>query len=308
MFYGVNGHYDYLQSVDEQIAMLQMLGMAYYRCTYEGNPESLDYLERLAQALQATDIDLICCVNLNMTGDDGQLHASEAQAHNVGWQMGYECAQALVPYGVRIFECGNELDSKNNIRQPVQDVQGGVPEDFDNAQFPALRGLLNGCAAGVRTVGGVSTLIASNAFTACSIACADMLWRGQQPDGSTGHTPVRWDLTNWHNYRCYGSPMSMSMDYEKPSINLLDHLKSSFGKPIIFTEWNANEGDDDATRSDWAKQFLGEMLTGRDMFGVQAACCYQLIAGSPWGLCNGDGSLIQTFGQTVHDFIQANPA
>jgi hypothetical protein len=311
MFYGANGHWDYLQSPEEQIARLQMMGMepGYYRVAWDGW-NTLDYLVRMASALRASeaDIEMICCLNVAMTDDNGKIFASEAEAYHAGHWVGSECAQALLPLGVKIFQCGNELDGKNGIRIPVQDVQGGVPEDFDNNLFPALRGVLRGCTDAVRRAGGPSVTIGSNAFTACSFACSDMLWDGTQPDGSSGHAPLRWDVTTWNNYMCYGSMLDMSMDYQKPNVNLLDHLKAKYGRPIFVTEWNGNEGDTDAQRTEHAKKFMADMYAWRHMFDVRALIVYQLICGDPWGVTNWDGTLQTDFGATVRDFIAANPA
>jgi hypothetical protein len=308
-FYGANGHFDYPQSPEEQIGFLRNMGMepGFYRVAYEGSEQSLDYLERMAQALQATDIQMICCIDLSMTDDTGELFVTEGAAYGAGYAMGEAAARALVPLGVTIFECGNELDAKNGIRVPVQSVQGGVTEDFDNDIFPVLRGVLNGCMTAVRDVAGFTVLIGSNAFTACSFACADMLWDGTQPDGTSGHIPLRWDVTCWHNYACYGSLLEMSMDYEKPNANVLDHLRCKYGVPIFITEWNADEDDSDDDRTAHASAFLADMHAWRDTFDVRAVIVYQLVCGDPWGVVQGDGTVVENFGTTVRDFIAANP-
>ena len=310
MFYGANGHHDYTQDIATQIAGLRTMGMepGYYRVAWDG-PHCLDYLVNLASALRESDIEMICCVNLTMTDQQGNVFATEAQAFHEGWKVGARVAAALIPLGVTLFETGNELDAKNGIRVPVQDVQGGVREDFLNDIFPALRGVINGCGQAIRTMGGRDTQILSNAFTACSFACADMLWDGEQPDGSGGHQRIRWDGTNWHNYACYGSMLNMSMDYQKPNVNLLDHLKAKYGVPIYITEWNGNEGDTDDQRTAWANQFMSEIYgAGRSLFDVRAMCVYQLICGDPWGVLNFDQTVQQNFGQTVQEFIALNPA
>jgi hypothetical protein len=310
MFYGANGHWDYKQTPDEQIAALRMMGMepGYYRMATDGG-HTLGAVVNVAKALRSTSIQMICCCDIKMVDGNGQLYANESEAYYAGYKTGIKVATALVPHGVNIFETGNELDAANGIRIPVQDVQGGVPEDFENANFPSLRGVINGCYDAVRAVGGSTVRIASNGFTACSFACSDMLADGTQPDGSSGHRPVLWDITNWHNYRCYGSMLDMSMDYMKPTCNLLDHLKAKYKRPIFVGEWNANESDDDATRASWATQFLGELYgAGRDMFGVEAAIVYHLICGDPWGVVNYDQTIQSTFGETVRDFIAAHPA
>lgn len=316
MFYGANGHFDYSAPISQQIANLQTMKMTSYRVAFEpGNATCLTYLQNLATALKGTGITMICLVDTSMCDGNGNLFLTEAAAYQAGYQMGYACASALVPLGVNIFECGNELDAKSNIRTYAGE-QGGVAVDFQNVNFPSLRGVLTGCYDGIRAVGGPSVRIASNAFTACSIACADMLWDGKQPDGTCGHTPVRWDITNWHNYEDYGNPFdgTMSMDYMKPDINLCDHLQAKYidkngnSLPIMFTEWNSRASDTDAQRSAWASTFMGWAYGLRKQLNLLAICGYQLYNGSPFGMMNqADGSIVQTFGTTVQSFISSNP-
>lgn len=310
MFYGVNGHYDYSESIAQQIADLKTMGFTSYRVAYEGNSTSLSYLQNLATALKGTGITPIVCIDSSMCDGNGNLYPTEAAAYAAGYAYAQPVAAALVPLGVTIFECGNELDTKNNILT-IPGVLGGLAADFNCANFPSLRGVLTGVYQAVRDVGGPSVQIASNAFTAGDIACADMLWDGKQPDGTSGHTPVRWDITNWHNYQIYGDPISgaMALDYQKPTFNLCDHLTAKYGKPIIFTEWNGSAGDTDAQRAAWATQFMTEAqyYAKIGLFPIQAICCYQLYNGSPYGVMNGPGQVEATFGTTVQSFIAANP-
>lgn len=299
MFYGANGHYDYSQTLAQQIAGLQTMRMTAYRVTYEGNQTSLTYLQNLANALKGTGIQMICCIDLSMTDSTGTIYPTEAAAYNAGYQVGLTVGNALIPLGVTIFETGNELDAKNGIRIPVQAVQGGIIQDFNNALFPAFKGVLRGCMAALREVGGSTIQIASNAFTACSTAMADYLW----------NQGIQWDITNWHNYEDYGLLSNMSMDYQKPNMNVWDHLMSKYGKPILITEWNAKQSDTDAQRAQWATTFLNDTLTWNTLFpgSVMGVCVYQLFNGTPWGVLNPDGTIQQSFGQTVHDFIINHP-
>ena len=307
MFYGANGHFDYSQTIAQQIAGLQLMGMTSYRVTYENSTASLNYLVSLAQALAGTNITPIVCIDLDMA-PGGTLYASEGAAYAGGFAAGQTVAQALAPYGVNFYETGNELDAKNGIRIPVQAVQGGIPQDFANSLFPILRGVINGCMAAIRTY-QPAALIVSNAFTACSTACADMLWDGRQPDGSYGWPQLRWDVTNWHNYEDYGLMSQMSMDFQKPTTNVWDHLMCKYGRPIICTEWNGKQSDTDAQRATWATTFLNDATKWAKLFpgSILAVCVYQLFNGTPWGVLNADGTVESTFGTTVKNYIAANP-
>lgn len=298
MFYGANGHYDYPQSIATQITGLQTMGMTNYRVTYEGNQTSLTYLQNLATALKGTGITMICCIDLSMCDSNNVLYVNEAAAFNAGYLEGATVAQALIPLGVTIFETGNELDAKNGIRIPVQAVQGGIIQDFDSSKFAAFKGVIKGCMAALRQYGGSSIQIASNAFTACSIAMSDYLW----------NAGIQWDITNWHNYEDYGLLSNMSMDYQKPNVNVWDHLMK-YGKPILISEWNAKASDTDAQRAVWATTFLDDARNWNSLFpgSVLGVSVYQLYNGTPWGVLNGDNTVQQTFGQTVKNYIAAHP-
>jgi len=105
-------------------------------------------------------------------------------------------ATALAPYGVTLYECGNEL-----TRDPAiifdSATAGTYTKDFNNANWPIMRGVIRGMIDGIKSV-QPGAKVGVN-FCVADVAASDMLWVGQQPDGTGGHPTMRWDITTWHN-------------------------------------------------------------------------------------------------------------
>lgn len=302
MFYGANAHYDDSQSIAQHIADLKTMGMKTVRMSYVFGT-SLATLTSYAQAIQAdnTGIQMICCIALPQPSGS---YANEAAAYAACYATGLLVASTLGPYGVTIYEAGNELDQSPGMI--VSDQLGGFPSDFSNTLIPILRGEMRGCIDGVHAAGNY--LAASNAFTQCGIGCADMLWNGTQPDGTSGHPVVRWDITNWHNYEDYGSLVGVPRGSGQGYCNILEHCNRTYGGvPIIITEWNGKSSDTDAQRAWWASRFLPELWNLRYKYNIACICVYEMY-GSPWNILTGTlGQVESTFGTTVQTFITNNP-
>lgn len=303
MFWGVNAHFDDSQSIAQHIADLKTMGMKTIRMAYEYGT-SLPTLVSYAQAIQAdnTGIQMTCCIAL--PSPQGT-YTSEAAAYADCYSTGYLVASTLGPYGVTIYEAGNELDQSPGMI--VNDPLGGYPSDYSNTLIPILRGEMRGCIDGIHAAGNY--MAASNAFTQCGIGCADMMWNGTNPDGSIAASgPIRWDITNWHNYEDYGSLMGVPRSFNAGYCNILEHCNRTYGGvPIMITEWNAKESDTDAQRAWWAARFMAELYNNRYKYNIAAICVYELY-GTPWNVMTGTQGVVQsTFGTTVQSFIAANP-
>jgi len=305
-FYGANAHFDDSQSIAQHIADLKTMGMKTLRLAYEG-PTSLPTLISYAQAVQADNTGIQICMCIALPQLSG--YSTEAAAYADSYQnWGYAVALALAPYGVTIYEAGNELDTSSGINPSSS--QGGYPSNFSGPLVAILRGEMRGCIDGVHAAGkvlGKNLLCASNAFTVCSLGLAEMLWNGTMPDGSSGYPPVRWDLTNWHNYEDYGPLNNIELGFEAPYINLFASLNRRFGVPIIVTEWNAKSSDTDAARAEWANRFLTDAWRMRYRYNIAFVCVYELY-GSPWNVMSGTLGVVEsTFGTTVQTFITNHP-
>lgn len=306
IFWGANAHFDDGQSIAMHIAGLKTMGMKLMRITDEGGA-SVATIANYAQAFQAdgTGLQLLVCLDMDITTDGTTLFASEAAAYAAAFARAVATATALAPYGVTMYECGNEMDTKRGINSG--DPQGGLPTDFDNTKVSIFRGIQRGAIDGIHSV-NPAFIACSNAYTVCSIALADMMWYGTNPDGSTGHNLVRWDVTSWHNYEDYGPLMGVEMGNSRPWVNIYAYANRRWGgKPIMITEWNGKASDTDAQRAVWGSRFMYEAYSNRYRYNIAAVMVYELY-GSPWAVLDGVANTpISTFGTTVQSFITSNP-
>lgn len=323
-FYGVNGHFDYPQTPATIIANMKTLGTTAYRLAYEGTAASLNAIKAVAQAFQAEGtLQLLVCVDVGTIDPVTALtYTTEVATYNAAFAAGQLVSSTLAPYGVTVYECGNELDSNKgnyvNAANPGWNIRlypadpGFKKAAFSNALWPILRGACRGAIDGVRA-GQPNAICASNAFTVCSTAASDMLWNGTQPDGTTGYPTCRWDVTAWHNYRCNGNLLVMNVYQSIYFYNVIDYISKAYGKQIMLTEFNANGSDDgatgdtDAVRASWVTQVMGELYSLRNKYAIASIMIYEMFGGN-WALMNtADNSLVGTFGPAVKAKIAANP-
>lgn len=301
MFWGANGHFDDSQTIAQHIAGLKTMGMKLMRITWEG-PTSLATLVAYAQAFQAdnTGLQLYVCLDFGITG-----YANEMAAYVATFQACFTVVAALAPYGVTLFECGNEMDTKDGIN--IGDPQGGRPSDFSPALTNIFRGTQRGAVDAVHAVNPAFTA-ASNAFTVCSIGLSDCMVLGINTDGSPATTgPIKYDAIAWHNYEDYGSLVGVQTGNSRPWVNILQYVNRRYGGiPIFISEWNAKQSDTDVQRANWANRIMYDMYTLRYKYNIASVMVYALY-GSPWNVLDGSNAPLATFGQTVQTFITANP-
>lgn len=309
LLYGVNGHFDYALTAARIVQSCQTLGVTVYRCTYEGNSASLAVLMALAKAFQGTGISLYVCIDMALQDPNNVVWIDEPTAYQAGYGIGYLVASALVPLGVTLFECGNELDTKNGINPAA--TTGQFITDFTGTMngrslFTTLRGCMRGCIDGVHSVSNTA-LAGSNAFTQCGYGCMDGLWYGLAPDGTTGHVPVTWDFTAFHNYRVYGSLLGMAGNFSTNSwVNVLEKMWRNYGKPIFISEFNGNSNDTDVQRAQWVLQEMTRYVAHRKNYGLQGMFIYSAFD-IPYNVLATSTTLESTLGTTFAAFIQANP-
>lgn len=305
IFYGGNSHWDDGHTPAQVIAGMKTMGMKVLRITDEGGT-SMTPITAIAQAFQAdnTGLQVMLCIDMSISPDGTNLYASEQAAYNAAFAAARADCLLLKPYGVTMYECGNEMDTKFGIN--IGDPQGGGPWMFDPTKTNIFRGIQRGAIDGVHSVPGCTAL--SNAYTVCSIGLADMMWNGTNPDGSLAASgPIRWDVTSWHNYEDYGAMTGVEMFNAGPWVNLFQELNRRYGGlPIFVTEWNAKASDTDAQRAVWANRFMYEGYANRYKYNIAGLVVYELW-GSPWNVLNTDGTVQSTFGTTVQSFISSNP-
>jgi hypothetical protein len=305
IFYGINGHYDYPWSPAQTVSMLKALNCTLYRLACTSDPVSLNPVVNMAKGFVDTGITLFTCIDHGIVDASGVVFANETIAYNEGFANGAAIAAALMPYGVTMYECGNELTRVSEI---VIDSScaGNKVTDFNNAYWPVMRGMMRGLMEGVKSV-QPSARCGIN-FTVADIGASDALWNGTQPDGTTGHQPLRWDITTWHNYEVYGDIFNIGTDGDGPRFDLPAYCKAAYGVPFMITEWNANPEDGQQFRADYITQHLGEFYAKRKTDDIESVMYYELASGdTTWGVVLADGSVIDPEYSALKNFPVTHP-
>jgi hypothetical protein len=295
-FWGCNAHYDDTTvgggsvTPAQVVSCLQAMHSTVLRMTHEG-PQSLPALIAMAKQLQGTGIQMYCCLDLGL--NVGQ---TEAQSFTQGWSTALQVVSALKPYGVVMYECGNEMDTKNGIN--VAGDNGFFKTSFSNALWSTQRGLIAGAVAGVQSMG---CLAASNATTIAGVGFLDMLWNGTAPDGTSGYEKVQWDITAFHNYQPYG-PLTGVQQYSGGAwVNIYDYLWRAYNKPIMISEYNGSAAFTEAQNATWCTRVQNEMYSLRYKYNIMGAIIYELFGGDPWGMVSNasTATLSNPLGTTV---------
>lgn len=308
MFYGVNGHYDYnMYSASEIVTILQALGCSSYRLSYENNQASLDSIINIAKAFQTVRMTLLVCIDFGVTDGNGNLWSSEQNAYNNAYESAELVAKALSPYGIIYFECGNE-NTRNTLIINNSAYVGTQVTDFNNTNWPILRGVSRGLRDGIKSV--LPNALCGMNFCVGDIAASDMLWFGQQPDGTSGYPTVKWDITTWHNYEVYGDIFNMSYDGDgatEPHFNLPAFCKAKYGVPFIITEWSANPEVSQSDRATYITQKMTDYYNNRKAQTIDSIMYYELDSGNTtWGLIINGVPNTEPY-NAMKNFIASNP-
>lgn len=312
LMFGVNGHHDTPQSPALVVSLMQGLGATVYRVNCTEDPTALGPVTALAEAMQGTGITLFPVMDSGLNDASGALFASEDAAYSQGHTTGSAVAAALSPYGVTMFECGNELTRNGAIILPGETADAGTKAvDFNNDNWPLMRGLMRGLIDGVKSVQATARIGIN--FCKSDIGASDALWDGLQPDGSGGYPLVRWDITTWHNYEGDGDIFGIGTDGAGPSFNLPVYTKARYGTPFMMTEWNSDPNwseDVQVTlehRASYIPPQLAEFQAHRTTEGFQSAMLYELDGGTEWGLVDDAGTPVQPPYQAFQSYVAAHP-
>ncbi|WP_250494295.1 hypothetical protein [Caballeronia sp. GAWG1-1] len=293
MFFGMNGHYDYLYTPAQTIAILNGMGCSIYRLGCNETSAELRPVARMARAMNGTGIELFCLIQQGLTDDWGNLFGSEAAAYAKAYSTGVTVASTLKPYGVTMYECGNELTRR---AQTVIDSNraGTDVADFNNDNWPVMRGVMRGLIDGVKAA-QPDAMCGIN-FCVADIGASDALWEGNQPDGTSGHPVVRWDMTTWHNYEVYGDLFDIGSDGAGPHFDLPQYCKARYGVPFMITEWNANPEQSDDYRSAFVQSRLQSFYDARKTHNIQSTMYYVLDSGDhTFGIMHNSVPILPTY-------------
>nr|WP_242538551.1 hypothetical protein [Trinickia acidisoli] len=304
-FYGMNGHYDYTFTPTQVVAALQAIGCTTYRVGCINTSSQLNPVIALAKAFQTAGMTLFTLVNYGLRDSTNTLYTSESAAYSANYAGAAAVATALAPYGVTMYECGNEL-SRDAAIILNSATAGTNNADFNVTNWPILRGAIRGMIAGIKSV-QPSAKCGVN-FCVADIAASDMLWDGIAPDGSGGYPTVRWDITTWHNYEPYGDIFDIGTDGAGPGFNLPAYCKARYGVPFMITEWNASPTQTETFRSSYVTEQLGEFYAARKTQGLQSVMYYELTSGDDtYGIVTNALVPIQPTYGSFQSFVQSNP-
>jgi hypothetical protein len=304
MFYGMNGHFDYTYSPQQVVSILKGLGCTSYRIGVTNTATQINAAIGLAQAFQSAGMTLVVLINQGVYDNNGNVFSGENAAYSQGYSVAQGIANALKPYGVTIYECGNELTRQNAT---VLDFTraGTSAKDFNNANWPAMRGVMRGMIDGVKSV--QSNAKCGINFCVNDVGAADALWDGMQPDGSGGYPTVRWDITTWHNYEVYGDLFNLGCDGAMPGFDLPTYCKARYGVPFIVTEWNTGPEQSESYRASYITSKLGEFYQNRKTHNMQAVMYYVLDSGDQTFGIMINGSPINPSYNAFQSFTSGNP-
>jgi hypothetical protein len=303
-FYGINGHFDYRYSPAQVVSIMKSLGCSTYRVGCIDDPIQLNAVVNLAEAFQSAGLTLFVLIDLGIYDSNRAMFASESVAFNRGQSCAATVATALAPHGVTMYECGNEITRAGDIILDASNA-GTKAVDFSNANWPIMRGVMRGMIQGVKSV-QPSARCGIN-FCVADIGASDALWDGKQPDGSSGHPIVRWDLTTWHNFEVNGDIFNLGSDGSGPGFDLPAYCQTRYGVPFLLTEWNTGPEKTEAYRAAYISAQLANYFAARTTKNIQSVMYYELDSGdSTFGLMI-DGAILKQQYDAFTSFIAGHP-
>ncbi|MEI5996059.1 hypothetical protein H3V53_02175 [Paraburkholderia bengalensis] len=303
-FYGINGHYDYRYTPAQVVAIVKALGCSTYRLGCTDDPPQLSAVVKLAQAFQAAGLTLFVLIDLSIYDSNRVMFASESIAYERGRSCAATVATALGPYGVTMYECGNELTRAGDIILDPTNA-GTKAVDFNNTNWPVMRGLIRGMIDGVKSAQPAARCGVN--FTVADIGASDALWNGTQPDGSSGHPTVRWDMTTWHNFEVYGDIFNLGSDGSGPGFDLPAYCQAHYGVPFLLTEWNTGPEQSAAYRASYISTKFANYFVARKAKNIQSVMYYELDSGNDTFGLMIDGAILSQPYDAFTSFIAGHP-
>ncbi|ACC71457.1 hypothetical protein PPMP20_12605 [Paraburkholderia phymatum] len=303
-FYGINGHYDYRYTPAQIVTIIKRIGCSTYRLGCTDDPTQLNAVIKLAQAFQAAGLTLFVLIDLSIYDSNRVMFANETVAYNRGRSCAATVAAALAPYGVTMYECGNELTRAGDIILDPANA-GTKAADFNNTNWPVMRGIIRGMIDGVKSAQPAAKCGVN--FTVADIGASDALWNGMQPDGSSGHPTVRWDMTTWHNFEVYGDILNIGSDGAGPRFDLPAYCQAHYGVPFLLTEWNTGPEKTQDYRATYISTRLASYFAARKSKNIQSVMYYELDSGDETFGLMIDGSLLKQPYDAFTSFIAGHP-
>ncbi|BAN26142.1 glycosyl hydrolase [Caballeronia insecticola] len=298
----MNGHnneggaYD-ISSPALQLSQLQTLGAKLYRNEVYSQA-SATKLAGVAKTMAAGGVTVFPVL---LSGIDFN---SENDAYNAGYALGQQTATA---YKYPYYEVSNELGAE----ALTGNVDGVYPQHFDNTKFQKARGVIRGMIDGIKSVDTNGKIVMGGGAW-LHYGFDQMLANGTQPDGSTGHPVVNWDITAWHWYSDQGD---IANACGGTGCHDVLGVLQQFGKPIWITEYGVRPtyGSDQQIASYLVgDKMMAEFVAVASKYNVQAIQAYELYDDPPggegaYGLLKNDGSTQKASFTAYKSFAASNP-
>lgn len=303
LFYGINGHnneggaYD-ISSPTLQLSQLKDLGVKIYRNEVY-NQASANKLASIAKTMNASGITVYPVMLIN-----GINYKTEQQAYTAGFLLGQQTA---IAYQYPYYEVSNELDSSTLNGN----VDGVYPQQFDNTKFQLQRGVIRGLIDGVKSIDTKGKIVMGGGAW-LHYGFDQMLFNGTEPNGTTGHPTVKWDITAWHWYSDQGDITNACGG--TGCHNILSTL-TQFGKPIWINEFGVRPsyGTDSQIASYLVgNKMMSEFTTIASQYNIQSIQMYELyddVAGGEgaYGLIKNDGKTQKANYALFKQFVATHP-
>jgi hypothetical protein len=298
IFYGVNTHVSNGGGYDQvtpatMLAQLKDLGVTIVRNDVYSQT-SANMVAKTATTLAAGGVTVYPVI---MAGSG---YASEQDAYNAGYSIAKITAQS---YNYKYFEVGNELEAK----ALAGNVDGIYAQDYDNTKFQKLRGSIRGLIAGVKAVNPSAKIILGGTWLHTGFF--DMLRAGTQPDGTSGHPVVSWDITSWHWYSNEGD---ITKACGGTGCHDLLGILQGWGKPIWLNEYGVRP--DFGTNDQIAAYLTGSKMMAQyysvaSKYNIQSIQAFELYDDSEgaYGLMQSDGKSLKGAFYAVKAYIKNHP-
>ncbi|GJH39146.1 hypothetical protein CBA19CS91_40335 [Paraburkholderia hospita] len=144
-------------------------------------------------------------------------------------------------------------------------------------------------------------------FCVAVIGASDALWDGKQPDGSSDHLTVRWDMTTWHNFEVNGDFFNLGSDGSSPGFDLPAYRQTRYRVPFLLTEWNTVLKRQRHIGRPISGAQLANYFAARKTKYIQSVMYYELDSGdTTFGLMI-DGTILKQQYDAFASFVTGHP-
>lgn len=280
--WGINTHTSYSLSAAQQVSLAQQIGLTSLRVdVYDASPTTIATLTALLSQAGSKGISV-----LPVIVPSAAAATSEAAARAWGLNVGSTLAKAFPSLN---WEAGNELDEF--VIKPG--TTGVSMTDFDDARYALARGAISGLVDGIHA-GQPSAKVAVG-ITGIHFGFLERLAR----DG------VRWDITSEHYY---AAPKATDI---MPGADALFAKLAQFGRPIVMTEFNQQQGSllSPADQTATLTNMMTAMATLAPKYNIVGAYIYELLdeprlngSEAHYGMASAQGVLSAT-GHAIQDYL-----